>query len=131
MPYNHPKINVLEGGWYAVMQDGSVYTESEMAWSQVPNKKNIKLMGLKRMNKHYELEGKEIYCPPGETHMRELTINNGSGNSVTTQTLVGWFIGYYESDGKNLLRVDANTGKMWYDKIPYDKDSTTNKDQST
>lgn len=119
MPYSHHKINVLEGGWYVVLQDGSVFTEAEMPWTQVPNKKSIKIMGLKRMNKHYEIEGKEPYCPPGETHMRELTINDGSGNAVTKQTLVGWFIGYYEKDCKVLLRVNAITGKSGYDRLPY------------
>jgi hypothetical protein len=126
MPYSDPKINVLEGGWYVVMHDGTVYTEPEMAWSQIPNKINIKLVGLKRMNKHYELENKETYCPPGETHMRELTINDGSGNAVTKQTLVGWFIGHYEKDAKVLLRVDAITGKVAYERIPYGQPTDQN-----
>lgn len=112
MPYSHQKINLLEGGWYVVFEDGSVITEAEMPWVMVPNKKNIKIMGLKRHNKHYEIEGKRNYIAPGETHLRELAINNGTGVSVTKQTLVGWFIGYYEGIKKILWRVDFETGKF-------------------
>lgn len=125
MPFSHPKINILEGGWYVVMNDLSVITEADMSWIELPNKHNIKIMGLKRMNKHYELEGKDSYCPPGETHMRELAISNGTGEMVTTQTLVGWFIGYYTRTEKHLLRVDALTGKITNEIITNDVQTTS------
>ena len=126
MAYNHQKINLLSGGWYCVFNDGSVITEDEMDWIQVPNKKNIKIMGLKRMNKHYELEGKESYCAPGESHMRELTINRGDGQiAITKQTRVGWFIGYYDKTCKVLLRVSAIDGKLTTEEIPYKQEITT------
>jgi hypothetical protein len=124
MPYNHYKINILEGGWYAVYSNGEVVTEDEMPWLQVPNKKDIKIMGLKRMNKHYELEGKENFCPPGETHMRELIINPGEGMAVTKQTLVGWYIGYYDKVGKVITRINAQTGVLNTEIIPYDTPPT-------
>lgn len=122
MPYNHQKINILEGGWYAVYHNGDVVTEAEMPWMQVPNKKDIKIMGLKRMNKHYELSGKTNFCPPGETHMRELIVNPGTGLSVTKQTLVGWFIGYFDDEkkAKIVTRIDATTGALRTEEIPYD-----------
>lgn len=112
------KVNLLEGGWYVQFTDNSVITEAEMDWINVPNKKNIKLMGLKRMHKRYELENKN-FCPPGETHMREIIVNPGGSVALTKQTLVGWFIGYYEEDGKVLVRIDAETGKITTEKIPY------------
>lgn len=107
MPYKHEKINLLNGGWYVVFHDGTVVTEEEMPWVSVPNKKNIKIMGLKRHNKHYEIIGKENYLAPGETHMREIIVSPGEGEAVTKQTLVGWFIGYCEPDAKTYLRVSA------------------------
>lgn len=119
MPYDHPKLNLLGGGWYAVFKDGSVITEEDMPWLEVPNKKDIKLMGLKRHNKYYEIEDKDIFAAPGETHVREIIINPTDGVAVTKQSLVGWFIGWYEPDGKVLMRVDAITGQITQEKIPY------------
>lgn len=117
MPYNHPKINQLTGGWYAVFNDGSVIIEPEMPWVLVPNKKEIKLMGLKRHNKHYELQDK-LFGPPGETHIREIAIANGNELQVTKQSLVGWFMTYYTDTHKVHFRVDASTGQFWEDREP-------------
>lgn len=119
MVLDDPKVNLLEGGWYAQFQDGSVITQAEMDWNKVPNKKNIKLMGLKRMHKRFELEGKENYCPPGETHMKEIIINNGSDVAVTKQSLVAWFIGYYDKMEKVLIKIDAVTGKVSTERYPF------------
>jgi len=117
MPYNHPKLNLLEGGWYVVFNNGEVFTEPEGQWSVVPNKKDIKIMGLKRHNKYFELEGKESYLPPGESHLKELTL--GAGNMRTVDSLIGWFIGYYGDKGKIYLRVDSKTGKSIEEVVPY------------
>ena len=120
MPYNHPKLNLLPGGWYIVYKNGEVTTEAEeIPWSLVPNKKDIQIMGLKRHNKYLELEGKESYIPPGETHMRELCINPGTGYAVTKQTLQGWFIGFYDVDKKIIHRIDALTGAFTTEEAPY------------
>ncbi len=119
MVVSHPKINLLEGGWYAVYKSGQVITEAEMPWVNVPNKKDIKLMGIKRMHKHLELEGKKNFCPPGETHVREIIVNPGNGVAVTKQSLVAWFIGYYEKDHKVIIKIDAETGKVSTEKIPF------------
>jgi hypothetical protein len=113
-----PQVNTLEGGWYVQFKSGDVITEAEMDWIQVPNKKDIKLMGLKRMHKRYEIENK-TFCSPGETHMREIIVNPGGSVALTKQTLVSWFIGYYEQDGKVIVRIDATTGKVTTEKIPY------------
>lgn len=107
MPYNHEKINILDGGWYIVFNDGSVITEQEMSWIEVPNKRDIKLMGLKRHNKQYEIEGKENYIAPGETHYREIIVSPPDGHAITKQSLIGWFIGYCDKEGKTILRVSA------------------------
>ena len=123
MAYEHPKLNTLSGGWYAVFPDGNVITEEDMPWLEVPNKNTIKLMGLKRHNKFYEFAGKEIYASPGETHVREIIINPTDGLAVTKQSLVGWFIGWYEPDGKVLMRVDAESGALVKEKIPYGRES--------
>lgn len=121
MPYNHPRLNYLRGGWYVVFEDGSVLTEEEMPWIKVPNKKNIKLMGLKRHNKYYELEGKENYIPPGETHMKDLSFGDGKLR-ITKSTLISWYIGFYDTVGKNYLRVCSKTGKVTREVIPYEKE---------
>jgi hypothetical protein len=121
MPYSHNKINELEGGWYVVFNDGNVIVEDEMPWIKVPNKKDIKIMGLKWRNKHYELEGKDNYVPPGETHLRQLNISSRSEGEIaqTTSTLVGRFIGYYEEDHKVIIRVVENTGQFLIQNVPY------------
>jgi hypothetical protein len=118
MVYSHEKINQLTGGWYIVYGDGEVITESVMSWNEVPRKKDIKIMGLKRHNRHYELENK-LFGPPGEHHMRELAINNGTGVGVTKQSLIGWFLSYYTPTAKVFFRVDAVTGKFWEEEVPY------------
>lgn len=123
MPYSHEKINTLTGGWYVVFTDGSVITEAEMPWISVPNKKDIKLMGLKRHNKHYELQDK-VFGPPGETHVRELSIANGNELQVTKQSLVGWFLTYYTPTHKIHFRVDSITGKFWEEQTPFNESST-------
>jgi len=115
MPYNSEKINLLPGGWYCVLNDGTVHTEEEIAWLDIPNKRDIKLVGLKRMNKYFELENKQPYFAPGETHMKELTLVETQ--LVTKSTLVGWFIGYYDGAEKVYWRVDAETGKNWYERV--------------
>lgn len=113
MPYNHSKINALQGGWYVVFYSGEVITEDDqIPWVMVPNKKLIKIMGLKRHNKYIEIEGKENYLAPGETHCREIMINPGTEIAVTKQTLQGWFIGYYDGNRKIIKRVNADTGKI-------------------
>lgn len=119
MPYNHNKVNELAGGWYAVFKDGSVITEEDMSWIEIPSKINIKLVGLKRHNKYYELEGKLAYLPPGETHMRELSMSVQSGVAVTKQSLIGWYIGYYDIDARVYWRVDAITGNFTEERVLY------------
>jgi hypothetical protein len=120
MPYNHNKINVLDSGWYVVYKNGEVITQAEdISWIQIPNKKDIKIMGLKRHNKHLELEDKETYIAPGETHLRELCINPGTGFAVTKNTLQGWFIGYYDKNCKVIHRINAETGEYTVDEVPY------------
>lgn len=119
MPYSHNKINLLEGGWYVVFNDGSVVVEGDMPWIKVPNKKDIKIMGLKWRNKHFELEGKDSYVPPGETHVRELAVSSGEEIQITKQSLVGRFVGYYDEDHKVITRVDISTGKFITESIPY------------
>jgi len=116
MPISHEKVNILAGGFYCQFKDGSVITEEEMPWIEVPNKKDIVVMGLKRHFKHYELQNK-VFGPPGETHMRELALASGEGEVQTKQTLVGWFLSYYENNHKVFFRVDAITGKFWEDKV--------------
>ena len=112
MGYSHEKINQLEGGWYVVFSDGSVITENDMIWVQVPNKKDIQIMGLKWRNKCFELKDKDSYIPPGETHMRELSGAGDGKIQVTKQTLVGRFIGYYDEDCKVLSRIDTSSGEF-------------------
>lgn len=120
MVYNHEKINLLPGGWYVVYKNGAVLTEEELAWNLIPNKKDIIIMGLKRHNKYHEIKGKESYIPPGQTHLKELAISNKDNQEmVTKSTLVGWFIGYYDKTEKVILRVDAETGKSYWEKQPY------------
>lgn len=118
MPYNHEKINQLTGGWYVVMHDGAVFTEAETSWTTLANKKNIKIMGLKWRHKYHEIEGKEAYIPPGETHFRELGLH-GSELRVTPQELYERFIGYYDTDGKVYYRVNVKSGELRVEKIPY------------
>jgi hypothetical protein len=122
MVYSHPKLNLLQGGWYVVFKDGNVITEEEMSWIEVPNKKQIQIMGLKRHNKYYEIEGKEVYTPPGETHFREIIVNPGTGYAVTKQDIVGWNIGYYTPEGKMIMRVSAIDRSVTTELIPYDKE---------
>jgi hypothetical protein len=119
MVYSHEKINLLDGGWYVVYKDGSVISEKEMPWIKVPNKKNIKIMGLKWRNRQVEFKDKENYIPPGETHMRELALAGGKKIKVTKESIVGRFIGYYEKDHKVVARIDLNTGKFVKEKVFY------------
>lgn len=119
MAYKHDKINKLEGGWYIVYKNGNVITERDMPWVQIPNKKDIDIMGLKWRNRYIELKGKDSYVPPGETQMRELSVSDGSKVQVTKQSLVGRFIGYYDKDYKVISRIDHSTGKLTTEKIPY------------
>ena len=73
-------------------------------------------MGLKRHNKYYEIAGKENYLPPGETHLREVIINPQIGKDVVTKnTLVGWYIGYYEGNNKKVLRVFKDSKEPKWD----------------
>lgn len=124
MVYSDPKIDRLSGGWYAVYKDGKVVTQEEGPWCLVTNKKNIQILGIKKFNKCYELIGKENYLPPGETHCRELCVNPGTGIAVTKQTLVGWYIGYCEKDGKVILRINAKDKQSWIEKVPFNKEVT-------
>lgn len=117
MVWNHEKINNLTGGWYVVFKDGSVITEEEMPWIQVPNKKDIKIMALKRHQKHYELQDK-LFGPPGETHVRELSIASGEELQVTKQTLVGWFLTYYTDTHKVFFRVFVDSKTPVEDQVP-------------
>lgn len=118
MPYSAEKINLLSGGWYVVMHSGQVYTQEETDWTSIPNKRDIRLVGLKRMNKHYEIEGKDAYCPPGETHMKELSIGSKE-LMVTKDDLIGWYIGHYTSQGKEITRISAIDGTIVKEIIPY------------
>ena len=123
MSYNHPKLNQLSGGWYAVFSDGSVITEDEVSsWSLVQNKKNITLMGLKRHNKFYEIPGKKFYGPPGETHYREIVVNPGTGFAVTKQSLIGWTLCYYDGKEKVILRVSALDRSVVTERVPLDQE---------
>jgi hypothetical protein len=120
MVFAHPKINTLEGGWYVVYGDGSVVTENDMPWIKVPNKTDIKIMGLKWRHKHFELEGKKAYVAPGETHMRELSMRDTGKVSISKPSVVGRFIGYYDTDKKVITRVDLTSGKFITEEVPYD-----------
>jgi hypothetical protein len=122
MPFlEHNKLNLLDSGWYVIYKDlQTIITEEDMSWLQVPNKKDIKVMGLKKHNKYYELVDKEYFIPPGETHCREIIVNPGTEFAVTKQTLIGWFIGYYEKNIKVLLRVSAIDRSVTTEKVPID-----------
>lgn len=117
--FPHEKINQLTGGWYAVFNDGTVVTEEEMPWSMVEGKKNVRLIGLKWRHKAYELEGKESYVPPGETHLRDISIGSDNEIRITKSSLVSRFIGYYDTDCKVIVRVDTDTGKFYEERISY------------
>jgi translation initiation factor 6 (eIF-6) len=124
MPFSHPKINQLVGGWYIVYKDSSVTTMDEVGcWRNVKNKNEIRIVGLKCKHKHYELMDKDLYVPPGETQVRELSIGGSEvdGVMVTTLPVAGWFIGYYdnEKEAKILIRCDRVTGKFFIEEIPY------------
>jgi hypothetical protein len=121
MIFNSPKLNLLQGGWYVVFKDGSVITEEDMSWVEVPRKKDIQIMGLKRHNKYYEIEGKETYTAPGETHFREIIVNPGTGYAVTKQDLISWNIGYYAPEGKVIMRVSATDKSVTTEVVPYNK----------
>lgn len=117
MVVNHPKVNRLMGGWYIQYEDGGVVTQDELIWSKVPNKKNIKIMGLKWRHKHYELSDKLAYIPPGETIKKDLSISRNSLKTVSNK--VGRFIGYYDEDHKVIIRVNIETGKFTKEVVPY------------
>jgi len=119
MPYQHDKINKLEGGWYVVYEDGKVIIETDMPWVKVPKKREIKIMGLKWRNKHFELKNKENYIPPGETHIRELAVSSNDQIQMTKQSIVGRFIGYYDQECKVVTRVDISSGKFITEEVPY------------
>lgn len=124
MPFiEHNKLNILNSGWYVIYNDLSIVTEEEMSWLEVPNKKDIKVMGLKKHNKYYELVDKYNFIPPGETHCRELKVNPGTGFAVTTQTLIGWFIGYFDKSDKVLLRVSAIDRSATTERIPMNSEN--------
>jgi hypothetical protein len=114
----HPKINQLEGGWYVIFRDGSVVTHKDKPWAKIP-KKDIMVMGLKWRHKYIELRDKDNYIPPGETHMREISVARGDGVQVTKQQLVGQFIGYYGEKGKVITRINTATGRVTKEEIPY------------
>jgi len=122
MPTSHPKINVLEGGWYVVYVDGSVTTMDEVnGWRNVPDKKDIHILGLKCRNKQFELEDK-LWVPPGKTEMREISVSQGEGKIMITRSpQIGWFIGYYDQDNlcKVITRASKITGKFFQEEIPY------------
>jgi len=124
MPYTHEKINKLEGGWYVVYNDGTVITMEEAEyWRKVPNKKDIKIVGLKCRHKHYELVDKGMYIPPGKTELREISIGDelAGGIRITSSPVVGWFIGYYDNEKKVkvLIRGFRATGKFQVEEEPY------------
>lgn len=119
MIHSHiPKINLLEAGWYVIYQDGTCVTENEMLWTQVPNKNNIKVMGLKWRHKYFELENKAPYVPPGETHFREIAVSSAQ-LQVSEPSITARYIGYYGPKGKIITRVELATGKFITEEIPY------------
>lgn len=122
MPITHPKINVLEGGWYVQYNDGSVTTMEEVSgWRSLPNKSEIKIVGLKCRNKQYELTDK-IWIPPGRTEMREISVSQDGGKVMVTRSPeIGWFIGYFDQDTKCKIVMRANkvTGKFVQEEVPY------------
>lgn len=128
MPTTHPKINILEGGWYVVYQDDTVLTMTEVSgWREVPNKKDIKIMGLKCRHKQCELVEKDIWVAPGRTEMRELSMGfENTEIRVTTIPDIGWFIGYHDLENKCkvLIRASRITGKYTTEKLPYGQDTT-------
>lgn len=117
MIVSHPKVNQLMGGWYVQYTNGEVLTQNDCNWIKVPNKKNIKIMGLKWRHKHYELSDKLAYIPPGETLQKDLAIGNKGIRTVSN--VVGRFIGYYSDDKKIIIRVNFKTGKFTKEEIPY------------
>jgi hypothetical protein len=128
MPITHPKINALEGGWYVVYADGKVMTMTEVSgWKAIPNKKDIKTMGLKFRNKQFELTDK-VWLPPGQTGMKEISIRPSEEGAIvsTRSPIVGWFIGYYDLENKCKVRKCVNkiTGEFSEETEPYDQSDT-------
>ena len=121
MTLHHPKLKDLQnGGWYVLFHDGTVITENDMSWIKVPNKKDIRLMGLKWRHKQCEIEGKDNYLPPGQTHCRNFSVNSGNEIQISKQNILSRTIGYYDTDRKVIYRVDVNTGKFVIEEIMYD-----------
>jgi hypothetical protein len=124
MPIQHEKVNLLEGGWYVVYTDGTVKTMDEVGtWIKVPNKSEISIMGLKCRSKVYELKKKDNnpFLPPGRTEMREISVEQTGEIKVTKSPIMGWFIGYYDTDTEEKVIVRANkvTGKFSVERASY------------
>lgn len=122
MPITHPKVNILEGGWYVIYNDGNVITMDEVSgWRALPEKKEIKTVGLKCRNKQYEISDK-LWVPAGKTEMREISVSQDDGKIMVTRSPeVGWFVGYYNQDTqcKVIMRANKTTGKFVQEEVPY------------
>jgi len=123
--YEHRKINAMPSGWYVVLENGLVFTEHDgLTWKQILSKakpknytQGIDRVGLKNRNKRTEITNKDNYIPPGTRHMKEIRI--GGLNVSTRSELVERFIGYYDTVGKVVTRVDIRTGKWRQEIQPY------------
>jgi len=115
----------MPSGWYVVLENGLVFTEHDgLTWKQILSKakpknytQGIDRVGLKNRNKRTEITNKDNYIPPGTRHMKEIRI--GGLNVSTRSELVERFIGYYDTVGKVVTRVDIRTGKWRQEIQPY------------
>lgn len=90
-------------GWEAAYEDGTVITEDQAEWKEIP-KVGIKRLSLHFDGKQWDLVGKQVYFQK----KRASVIPNIPGSfRVESRT-----IGFYEDYHKVMYTVDENTGRM-------------------
>jgi len=91
----------MDKGWIVEYEDGTVITEEEKHWHDIP-KTDIKRLSLKWGPKIWSMEGKKYY-----TQKKRATIVPGSDPQIEFR-----YIGYYDNGIKVWYRVEENTGRM-------------------
>lgn len=96
----------MRRGWSAELQDGTVMTEEEYTWKDVPNRK-IKTLTLHYDGRRWDLSDKQAYFVRNRASMVP-----GINESFNIERRS---IGYYEGATKVCYSVEELTGKFKMD----------------
>ena len=108
---------IMDRGWVVQYEDGRVFTEDEISWRKLPNKRDIRKVFLKWEGRLWSIEDQNNYTVPTKRGYIDISPTGAIGNEgVHSRT-----IGYYDVENKCkvIMRVVEATGQMAYETIPF------------